>query len=93
MMRAMNEDLHEQKKAKRVRTNKYFIEDEPKLESQFDQEQRKKDLKDQRREEFNFNQIDDDEPERSSDDEFEGALTRPKTAFLDLPQAKHGTRH
>jgi hypothetical protein len=66
----------EQKKEnkKKVPTNKYFIEDEPKIQSQFDLKRKKELQKNQKRIELSFNQIDDDEPERSSDDEHEGEI-------------------
>jgi hypothetical protein len=75
--------------------NKYFVEDEPILESKFDREQRRRNSKEKFKEKLNFNQIDDDEPERSSDDEFEGKESnhRSETSFLDLLKGEPGEGH
>ena len=63
-----------QEKIKKINLNKYFIEDDEKLESKFDLKQKKEKEEMNHIEELTFNQIDDDEPERSSDDEYEGKL-------------------
>ena len=61
-----------------TKVNKFFIEDEQKLISKFDQEKQKETLKNQHINDIDFNQIDDDEPERSSDDELAG----PKFSYI-----------
>ena len=66
------EKAEEKENPKKVKLNKYFIEDDEKLESKFDLKQKKEKEKIEHIEELTFNQIDDDEPERSSDDEYEG---------------------
>lgn len=58
--------------------NKYFVEDEPVLESKFDRNQLKRESKQEIKQKLDFNQIDDDEPEKSSDDEFEGETNQVK---------------
>jgi hypothetical protein len=75
MLKSLSGELNEkneQNNKKKVPANKYFIEDEPKIQSQFDLKRNKELQKNKKRIELNFNQIDDDEPERSSDDEYEG---------------------
>ena len=62
----------ENEEKKKLKLNKYFVEDEQKLESKFDLKKIKESRKKNTIKELDFNQIDDDEPERSSDDEFDG---------------------
>ena len=64
--------VKEEKKVCKI--NKYFVEDQKPHVSKFDLKQYEADLEKENLKKANFNQVDDDEPNRSSDDEFDGKL-------------------